>query len=59
LTRVSEYRTADLESVDGELGVYEADIDVARDGKWQISIDLQDGAGQAFVWQQVVEWSSP
>lgn len=59
LTRVSEFRTADFEPIEGEPGGYEADIDVARDGKWQISIDLRDEAEQEFVWQQVVEWSVP
>ncbi|MFN7730815.1 MAG: FixH family protein [Pirellula sp.] len=59
LTRVSEFRTADFEPIEGDLGGYEAGIDVSRDGKWQLSIDLRDGNGQAFVWQQVVDWSSP
>lgn len=59
LTRVSEFRTAALEPIEVEPGGYKADINVSRDGKWQLSIDLRDGNGQAFVWQQVVDWSSP
>ena len=57
-TRVDQNTVVDVIPVSEEPGLYRASIDVSRDGKWQVSIDLRRGNAERFVYEEVKDWSS-
>lgn len=37
-------------------GRYFAELDVAKDGRWQVAVKLSRGETETFLWEQQVEW---
>jgi hypothetical protein len=39
-----------------EPGAYLAEIDVAKDGRWQVSLQLARGDAELFLMDSMLEW---
>jgi nitrogen fixation protein FixH len=57
-TRVDQNTVVDVIPVSEEPGLYRVPMDVSRDGKWQVAIDLRRGNSERFVHEEVMDWSS-
>jgi hypothetical protein len=58
-TRANEHVKVPLSESDREPGSYFAPLDLARDGRWQVSVDLQRSAAERFVSDQAMDWNAP
>ena len=60
-TRVAEHRSAELKVQEGKPGEYFAELDVARDGKWQLSLEFRhDGDDRSVFVQEIQQnWEGP
>ena len=57
LTRVAENRRVALTESPREPGVYFAALEIDREGKWQVALELSTPAGQRFIAERTIDWS--
>lgn len=57
-TRVAEHRRVDLVERQGSPGEYFAPIDVSRDGRWQLSIEIDRAENEHFIEESQQNWES-
>ena len=57
LTRVAENRRVALTESPREPGVYFAALEIDRDGKWQVALELSTPSGQRFIAERTIDWS--
>ena len=57
-TRVAEHRRVDLVERQESPGEYFAPIDVTRDGRWQLSIELDRAENEHFIEESQQNWES-
>jgi len=57
-TRVGEHRRVDLVERQETPGEYFAPIDVTRDGRWQLSIEIDRGTDEHFIEDSQQNWES-
>jgi hypothetical protein len=57
LTRVAENRRVALTESPREPGVYFAGLEIDREGKWQVALELSTPAGQRFIAERTIDWS--
>jgi nitrogen fixation protein FixH len=55
-TRADESVTVPLNESSHEPGAYLAEIDVAKDGRWQVSLQLARGDAELFLMDSMLEW---
>lgn len=55
-TRAAQSVTIPVIESKTEPGHYIADINVSKDGRWQVTLKLTRGAGEHFFWDHDVEW---
>jgi nitrogen fixation protein FixH len=55
-TRAGESVTVPVVESKTEPGRYKADIDVSKDGRWQVTLRLMRGEDEVFFWDHDVEW---
>lgn len=60
-TRVAEHRTAVLKARGDRPGEYFAELDVGRDGKWQLSFEFQREGDEASIFVEEIQknWERP
>ena len=57
LTRVAENRRVALTESPREPGVYFAALEIDREGKWQVALELSTPTGQRFIAERTIDWS--
>lgn len=55
-TRAGQSVTVPWTESSEEPGSYFAELDVAKDGRWQVTVKLSRGETDTFLWDKQVEW---
>lgn len=55
-TRAGQATTRPAIESPSQAGVYLAELDVAKDGRWHVTVQLTRNEDEVFLWDQDVEW---